>query len=112
MISANAPRLWNTLALVIPGGDGKKLVARLNRLGIAASTGSACSAGADASPRIVAAIGATALGVAPADLRGVVRLSGGWETTHEDWLTAADAFATAVHDSGDGLPRVSLTGSA
>ena len=111
VIGGNAPRLWNTLAVVIPGADGKKLVARLNRLGIAASTGSACSAGAEAAPRIVAAIGAAALGLAAADLRGMVRLSGGWDTTENDWLAAADALAAAAQDSAAGLPRASLSES-
>jgi cysteine desulfurase len=110
VIGAGAPRLWNTLAVVIPGADGKKLVARLNRLGIAASTGSACSSGADSVARALTAIGGPALGLAADGLRGMVRLSGGWETTPTDWLAAVDAVATAVHEAGEGLPKVSLTG--
>ena len=112
VVGAGAPRLWNTLAVVIPGADGRKLVARLSRRGVAASTGSACSAGADAAARILAAVGAEELGLVPADLRGMVRLSGGWDTTHDQWMEAADSLAAAVRDSGDGPPRVSFTGSA
>ncbi|MFM8733777.1 MAG: cysteine desulfurase family protein [Pirellulales bacterium] len=111
VLGAGAPRLWNTLAVVIPGADGRKLVARLNRLGIAASTGSACSTGADAASRILTAIGSEALGLVDGDLRGMVRLSGGWDTTPDEWLAAAEAVATAVHARGDGLPRVPLTES-
>ncbi len=108
VIGGDAPRLWNTLAAVIPGVDGKRLVARLDRLGIAASTGSACSGGSDAAARIVAAIGAARLGIGESDLRGMVRLSGGWETTAEEWLAAVDAVAAAA--VGDhGPPKVSLT---
>lgn len=112
VIGVNAPRLWNTSAVVVPGVDGRKLVARLDRLGVAASTGSACSAGAESAARIVTAIGLAALGLSPTDIRGLVRLSGGWETTPEEWLAAADALAAAVSDPADGLPRVSLSGSA
>lgn len=111
VIGAGAPRLWNTLAVVIPGVDGKKLVARLNRAGIAASTGSACSAGAVSIPRILTAIGGDSLGLGAGDLRGMVRLSGGWETTPDEWLAAADAVAAAVDHAGEGLPRVSLGGA-
>lgn len=112
VIGAGAPRLWNTLAVVIPGADGKKLVARLNQLGIAASTGSACSAGADSAARILTAIGGPALGLAAHDLRGMVRLSGGWDTTPDEWIMAVDALADAATGGDHGLPRVSLTAPA
>ncbi|MFM7107867.1 MAG: cysteine desulfurase family protein [Planctomycetaceae bacterium] len=109
VIGAGAQRLWNTLAVVVPGADGKKLVARLDRANIAASTGSACSSGANATARIVSAIGAAALGLGDHDLRGMVRLSGGWDTTPEEWLAAVDALAAVAGDRDPGLPRVSLT---
>lgn len=109
IVGAGAQRLWNTLAVLVPGGEGKKLVARLDRAGIAASTGSACSSGADATARIVSAIGAAALGRADHDLRGMVRLSGGWDTTPEEWLAAVAALAAVARDPDHGLPRVSLT---
>jgi cysteine desulfurase len=111
VIGAGAQRLWNTLAVVVPGGDGRKIVARMDRLGIAASTGSACSAGAESAARVVAAIGAAALGLTSSDLRGLVRLSGGWDTTASDWIAAVEALAAAVR-STEGLPRVSLSGPA
>jgi cysteine desulfurase len=112
VVGAGAPRLWNTLAVVIPGADAKKIVARLGRLGIAASTGSACSAGAESAARVLAAIGGPALGLAAADLRGMVRLSGGWDTTPAEWITAVDALADAAGPGDRGLPRVSLTAPA
>jgi len=87
VVSGGAPRLWNTLAVVIPGIDGKKLVARLGRAGVAASTGSACSTGTASIPRVLAAIGTPA--------HGMVRLSGGWQTTAEEWNTAVEALIAA-----------------
>jgi len=108
VVSGDAARLFNTLAVVIPGGDGKRLVAALGRAGIAASTGSACSSGAGSAARVLAAIGAQRLGLRPDDLRGMVRLSAGWETSPEEWTAAVDALAAVVHGSAVGPPRVSL----
>lgn len=107
IVGRGADRLWNTLAVVVPGADGRKLVARLASLGVAASTGSACSAGAGSAARILTAIGAEALGLEASDLRGLVRLSATSETTAADWLTAVEALAAAAR-SGASLPRVSL----
>ena len=88
VVSGGAQRLWNTLAILLPGSDGKKLVARLGRAGVAASTGSACSTGTDSIPRVLAALGSPA--------HGMVRLSGGWQTTAEEWNTAVDALIAAA----------------
>ena len=105
VVSGGAPRLWNTLAVVIPDADGRRLVARLAAAGIDASTGAACSAGAAAAARIVAAIGPAGLDI-PADRPfGMVRFSATHETTAADWLAAADALVAAVSDPRP-LPHV------
>lgn len=88
IVGAGAPRLWNTLAVVIPGTNGKKVVAALGRAGVAASTGSACSSGADSVPRVLASAGGAA--------GGMVRLSAGWETTAAEWQQAIAALVAAV----------------
>jgi len=88
IVGAGAPRLWNTLAVVFPGVTGKKVVAALGRAGVAASTGSACSAGSDSVPRVLAAAGGAT--------GGMVRLSAGWETTAAEWQQAVDALVAAV----------------
>ena len=108
IVSRLAPRLFNTLAVVIPGGDGKRIVGALGRAGIAASTGSACSAGAGSSPQVLSAIGAERLGLEPADLRGMVRLSGGWETTPEEWQQAVASLAAVVRGTAARPPQVRL----
>lgn len=90
-VSGGANRLWNTLAILIPAADGKKIVARLGRAGVAASTGSSCSAGSASIPRVLAAIGETA--------HGMVRLSGGWETTAAEWSIAVEAIIAATRPS-------------
>jgi len=88
IISAEVPRLWNTSLLVMPRHDNLKWLTRLSRRGFSISTGSACSSGKEGSSVVV-----TALGASPEELRRVVRLSGGWETTKEDWLELASVFA-------------------
>lgn len=95
VVSGNAPRLWNTLAIVIPGADSRKLVAALDRAGVEASTGSACSSGAASAARVVAAI-APSLGLAPGAPAGMVRFSAGPDTTAADWQAAIHALAEAV----------------
>jgi cysteine desulfurase len=107
IVSGGAPRLWNTLAVIVPRMDARKLVARLAASGIAASTGSACSAGAGSTPRIIAAIGASRLGLSATDARGFVRFSASWETTPSDWITAIDALAEAVRPEVS-LPTITL----
>ena len=107
--AAGAERLWNTLAILIPGADSRKLVAALDRAGIEASTGSACSSGAASAARVVAAI-APSLGLAPGTPAGMVRFSAGPDTTAADWQTAMHALAEAVIMSAGPArpPRVDL----
>ena len=87
VISADVPRLWNTSLLVMPAHENLKWLTRLSRRGFSISTGSACSSGKEGSSVVVTALGAT-----PEELRRVVRLSGGWQTTVEEWLELATAF--------------------
>lgn len=105
VVSGGAARLWNTLAVAIPGGHGKKLVARLAAAGIAASTGSACSAGSDSTAKILTA---TVAGPADGNSPGLVRLSGGWETTAADWQEAVAALVSAASGDPRSLPTVRL----
>lgn len=87
IISADRPRLWNTSLLVMPRHENLKWLTRLSRRGFSISTGSACSSGKEGSSVVVTALGAT-----PEELRRVVRVSGGWDTTVNDWLELASAF--------------------
>jgi cysteine desulfurase len=87
LISADKPRLWNTSLLVMPRHENLKWLTRLSRRGFSISTGSACSSGKEGSSVVV-----TALGTSPEELRRVVRVSGGWDTTVNDWLELASAF--------------------
>ena len=96
VISASAPRLWNTVLMVMPEHDNLKWLTRLSRRGFSISTGSACSSGKEGSSVVV-----TALGASVDELKRVVRISGGWDTMAEDWQALAQAFG----DVADELKR-------
>ncbi len=98
VLGRGAERLWNTLACIVPGHDGRRLVAGLERQGIIASTGSACSSGSEATARAVAAIGPDRLGLALDKPWGMLRLSGGWETTAADWQAAVAAVVAVIRE--------------
>ncbi len=101
VISASAPRLWNTVLMVMPEHDNLKWLTRLSRRGFSISTGSACSSGKEGSSVVVTALGASA-----EELRRVVRISGGWETMAADWQALAAAFGDAFEElSRGGRPQ-------
>lgn len=96
IVGQNTQRLWNTSMLILPRHDHRKWLARLSQQGFAVSTGSACSAGHDGASQVLQAIGATL-----EEMKRVLRVSGGWETTEDDWNNLAAAMLR-VRDSLDG----------
>ncbi|MDB6138397.1 MAG: aminotransferase, partial [Verrucomicrobiaceae bacterium] len=101
VIGEGTERLWNTLLMVMPRHDNLKWLTRLSRLGFAISTGSACSSGKEGSSVVV-----TALGASWEELKRVVRISGGWHTTADDWQELAEAFLqTGAELDAGGRPR-------
>ncbi len=88
IIGLNQPRLWNTVAAIMPDGDRKhQWVIRLDKAGFAVSTGSACTTGKEEPSHVLSAMGfKAALAVRS------VRYSAGWETTEADW----DALIAAL----------------
>lgn len=91
VVNEDAPRLWNTVMLVMPRHDNRKWLARLSQRGFAVSTGSACSSGTEGSSVVLHALGA-----APEELKRTIRISGGWDTGEGDWLALADAMASVL----------------
>lgn len=88
VVGQGAPRLWNTLSLIMPYADNTRWVAKLDRLGFQVSTGSACAT-AKAGPSHVL----SAMGISSDDSRRVIRISGGWQTTEPDWIALAQTIA-------------------
>ena len=97
VISESAPRLWNTVLMVMPEHDNLKWLTRLSRRGFSISTGSACSSGKEGSSVVV-----TALGAIPEELKRVVRISSGWNTTAADWQALATAFVEVLEELNRG----------
>ena len=81
-------RLWNTVSALLPGDCRARWVVKLDKVGFAVSTGSACASGKEAPSHVL-----QAMGVADEDTDRVVRFSSGWETTAEDWLALSKGVA-------------------
>ena len=83
-------RLPNTSCFAIPGWKGETQVMQMDLAGFAISAGSACSSGKVRSSRVL-----RAMGYDEATARSAIRVSLGPETTQEDVLGFADAWATS-----------------
>lgn len=84
-------RLPGHASFVIPGAVGDEMVLGLDLAGIAASTGSACTAGSLEPSHVLAA-----MGYAPDLARGALRLTLGRENTDADVEYAASAVVDVV----------------
>ena len=87
IIGRDALRLPNTTCLALPGRSAETLVAAFDLAGIAVSAGSACSSGTVAASHVLAA-----MGLAPAHVRGAIRISLGATTTTNDIAAFLAAF--------------------
>ena len=79
VLGAKVPRLTNTTLLLVPNVEGELMVHQLLELGIATSTGSACSNGNDQPSHVV-----TAMGVPFSLARNAIRISLSYMTTQND----------------------------
>jgi cysteine desulfurase len=86
--NGGAARLPNTLSVRFPGVTGAAVLAGAPE--VAASTASACHSGAAQAPAVV-----LAMGVAPEEAVGTVRLSLGRGTSDDDVARAAEALVRA-----------------
>jgi cysteine desulfurase len=94
ILGASQPRLWNTIAALVPETDCRqRWVVKLDKLGVAVSTGSACSSGKEAPSSVL-----VAMGYRPAEAGRVLRFSSGWETSERDWETLLVAIREAAKE--------------
>ena len=87
--------LWNTVSVILPQDDATRWIERLDRLGVAAAAGSACSTGNASVSRVL-----LAMGVDEAEARRHLRFSAGWQTTEQDWQELLRAL-TQLWREGD-----------
>jgi len=89
ILGRGAARLPQTLGFAALGFDAQMQVMGMDLAGIAISAGPACSSGKMKPSDVVAAMGRPDL--APF----AVRISGGWNSTEDDWRRAGDAWLEA-----------------
>jgi cysteine desulfurase len=88
IVGVNQQRLWNTVSALMPEANARqRWVVKLDKLGFAVSTGSACASGKEAPSHVI-----SAMGYLPAEASRVLRFSSGWETTPEEWDSLAEAL--------------------
>lgn len=96
IVGAGAERLWNTVSAIMPEIDCRqRWVVKLDKLGFAVSTGSACASGKEEPSHVLAA-----MGFSPAQAARVLRFSSGWETRPADWRELHDGLVRAVRELG------------
>jgi cysteine desulfurase len=93
VIGEAAERLWNTVSVLMPEAPDcrQRWVVKLDKLGFAVSTGSACASGKEQPSHVLAAMGYT-----PQETGRVLRLSSGWETRSGSWLELLDGLIRAT----------------
>lgn len=94
VVGAAVDRLWNTVAVLMPEiASRQRWVVKLDRLGFAVSTGSACASGKEEPSHVLAA-----MGYQPAEAGRALRFSSGWETRAADWSELADGLGRALRE--------------
>jgi cysteine desulfurase len=82
IVGAESARLWNTVSAIMPELPDcrQRWVVKLDKLGYAVSTGSACASGKEETSHVISAVGLTT-----SEASRVLRFSSGWETAVSDW---------------------------
>ena len=98
ILGTGADRLWNTVSAVLPELPDcrQRWVVKLDKLGVAVSTGSACASGEEETSHVL-----SAMGLGPAEASRVLRFSSGWETTEADWQRLIEGLRRAFAEGTD-----------
>jgi cysteine desulfurase len=87
VLGDEVPKLWNTTTVVMPDTDCRmRWVVKLDKMGFAVSSGSACASGKEQTSHVMEAMGVTG-----AAASRVLRFSSGMKTSLEDWRALLDA---------------------
>jgi cysteine desulfurase len=92
IVGKEVPRLWNTVSAIMPEMPDcrQRWVVKLDKLGFAVSTGSACASGKEQASHVIAAMGG-----APEYASRALRFSAGWGTASGDWDRLLDGLERA-----------------
>ncbi len=102
IFSGKSQRLWNTVsALMPPAETEQRWVVKLDKMGFAVSTGSACASGKEEPSHVLRAMGCSAPQAARA-----LRFSAGWETTASDWDALLRALQTIHGNTSSGPEKI------
>lgn len=95
ILGRGTDRLWNTISMVMPACDCRfRWVVKLDRLGFAVSTGSACASGKEKPSHVLAAMQRSA-----SEASRTIRCSSGPEISEQEWESLATALAQAGRGS-------------
>jgi cysteine desulfurase len=97
ILGGRAPRLWNTVSALMPAAADcrRRWVVRLDRLGFAVSTGSACSSGKEVPSPVLKSMGRP-----PGVSDRMIRISSGWETSPAAWDELLCAIGQVAEEFG------------
>ncbi|MDB6038154.1 MAG: Cysteine desulfurase [Verrucomicrobiales bacterium] len=94
IVGGSERTLWNTVAARLPEIDCRqRWVVKLDKFGVAVSTGSACSSGKEEPSPVLLAMSYT-----PGEAGRVLRFSSGWETTEKDWEILLECIKRAAEE--------------
>jgi len=93
IVGGDHARLWNTSLFVLPEFGNLKWLIQLSDAGFQVSTGSACSSGRENPSHVM-----EAMGLDYSEMGRVIRASGHWQTSEDDWVSLADAIASTWTD--------------
>jgi cysteine desulfurase len=95
IVGGGADRLWNTASVIMPelSDCRQRWAVKLDKLGFAVSTGSACASGKEQTSHVLAAMGYT-----PAEASRALRFSSGWATPADDWEQLLDGLKRAYSE--------------
>jgi cysteine desulfurase len=110
IVGRSSSRLWNTVSALMPKtGCQQRWVVKLDKMGFAVSTGSACASGQEKPSHVLAA-----MGYAPGETGRVLRFSSGWETAQPDWGALAEVLVLVhkeMREQGTEIARTEAEGS-
>ena len=94
-VGEEAPhRLWNTCMALMPETEcPARWVVKLDKAGVAVSSGSACASGEEKGSHVLLSMGYT-----DSEAARALRFSGSWETTEEEWVELAETVGKVARE--------------